>query len=122
MQNYQTIDGATIQVDKSQKHRMPHVNAGGVSYPGMGNLDGFIGVFQEEALKGRTAEMAKVVMKEFEPYLHSRDEQGKALFVATHSTPLFAPQDGSRPDPAKLGATYDELMNTYKILEQIVQG
>ena len=122
MQEYRTIDGVTLRVDKSLRYRMPHVDGSGTSYPEIGNLDGFMSVFQEERFAGHAAQMAKVIMQQFEPYLHSGDERGKALFIAAHSTPLFAPSDGSRPNPEKLVATYDELMNTYRILEQIVKG
>lgn len=123
MQNYQTIDGKTIVVDKSKKFRMPHIDRGEISYPEIGNLDGFISVFQEETVRGHTVEMAKAVMQQFEKYLNTRDEDksGKALFIVAHSTSLFAPSDGSKADPAKLGETYDELMNTYRILEQMVE-
>ena len=122
MQDYQIVDGKTIRVDKTQTYRMPHVDGRGISYPVVGNLDGLMSVFQEEQFRGQTVGMAKVVMRQFEPYLHTRDERGKALFIASHNTPLFAPSDGSRPDLAELGKTYDELMNTYRILEQIVNG
>ena len=120
MRDYIIIDGKKIEVDEKKTYRMPYVSDSGISYPEIENLDGFMSIFQEERFRNCTSEMAKVIMRQFEPYLHTKDEQGKRLFLALHSTPLFAPSNGSRPDSAELGKTYDELMNTYGLLEKIV--
>ncbi len=120
IQYYKTIDGKSIGIDKSKVYRMPNASAEGISYPVIGNLDRFMSLFQEKELKNRTVETAQVAMKYFESYIYPRAKNSKALFVAVHSTALFSPSDG----PVKLmelDKIHDELMNTYNLLEQIVE-
>ncbi len=115
IREYVTVDGVVVKVDEDKKYRMPNVNGGGVSYSEIGNMEGLIGVFQEERFRGKTVEVAGCLMGEF-----SIVPDSKELFVVMHSTQLF--NSDIPTSPLELGTMYEELLNTKEILEQIIRG
>ncbi len=113
MKTYTTIDGAVIKSDTNLSYRLAHVEQQDdysfrTTFKQIG-LDDLVRQFQSESARGRTKDIVFRLIDPILPFISEDYELGKDMFKCAYAE--------TNPN---LDRVYDELMNTYDVLMQII--